>query len=141
MAKRSPPAPPGDDSRNRTTIETYVTIIQSQVNSDIQAVKSGVLDEELLRARLLKDMDPSSSTTRVALWLCALAVGMIDDLDVRVIAGALGPDFEFYPQWNQDRPAKAPVLVLAVPGPAKRLAAETQDHPDSDDEHDQELSA
>ena len=106
MAETKPPVKKAAAASNKTAakkapdVSAYVSLLQTQVNSDIQSVKSGALDEELLRSKMVGEMDPVSLNTKLTLWLHALAGGLIDNLSVIVYAGDTGPEMEFFPECN-----------------------------------------
>lgn len=105
------------------THSAFVNLLQQQVNTDIQAVKAGAIDEELLRARLVENIDPSSAMTQLSLWLCALANGVVDDLAVIVGEKGGDPTMDFLPIMNSLRDVKAPLLRLPLPGPESPVSA------------------
>jgi hypothetical protein len=95
----------------------YVDVLQKQINADIQAVKIGALDDEILRSRIYEG-SPYSAMTTLTLWLCALSTGIVDNLEVIVSAGDQGPHLDFIPQWRSPGDnVKIPVLRLKIPGP------------------------
>lgn len=97
----------------------YLNMLQASINADIHAAKVGALDEELLRSKMLKDVNPNSIATRVNLWLCALVSGVIDDVEIEILESDNGPDLEVYPTIGGKNSQKAAVLQLQIPGPAK----------------------
>jgi hypothetical protein len=102
----------------------YIDLLQQQVSADVDAVRFGAVDEELLRARMLSALkNPTGETTKLILWLTALHIGIIDDLGVLVEDRNGGPVFEFIPTVKPENPAKAAILRLPLPGPQERRAA------------------
>lgn len=122
MAKNTPTTKPPATAQAKPNYDVYVSILQAQINADIQAVKTGALDEELLRERVMTGFEPGGVSTQLALWLCALSNGLVDDLSVIVAGGAEGPTLEFIPQWDSKESVMSPVLILPVPGVVKRPA-------------------
>ena len=95
----------------------YLQLLQRGIEADIQAVKAGALDEELLRDRFKRDMSEPNAT--VMLWLSAMVLGVVDDLSAKVEDRGGVPHYTFIPTWNQEHRTLAPVIHLAPPGPVQ----------------------
>jgi hypothetical protein len=110
----------------KTTVSlqsTYIRMIQQQVNSDIQAIRTGSLDEQLLRDRAAECTGPNDPAMALCIWLNGLLTGIYDNLEVTVKEGQEGPEFQFKPSWAEKPVSRAPVIRLTPPGPAKQAPA------------------
>lgn len=129
MAAKTKAATESDSGQKLQSLERslkmYVELLQAQINTDIQAVKSGALEESILRQRMqdaiFQDPDPESVQVQLTLWLLALATGVVDNLQLKVSIGDDGPILLPRPQFTSRDDDMAPVLDLRVPGPSPDL--------------------
>ena len=96
----------------------YVEILQNQVNTDIEAVKIGSMDEELLRKKL--QTCPDGPETAFILWLGCLSLGMIDGLEATVEDQDGVPVYICLPIWESARNPRTPIIHLHPIGPTRQ---------------------